>query len=274
MPQRRIEDISEPYPLGRRVALSESYPEVAAFWCFKKNCGFGPEDFSAGSQVKAWWICVNNKSHIFQQTIKHRIKSERDGTEFHGCIFCRGLRAAPSNSLAKYPEIAKEWLTERNGLSPDEVVAKGATLGWWRCSICQNEWETKVLNRTVKGSGCHYCAGQLVNESNSLASLFPEIAAQWHKTKNGRMTPDKVTCGSPTNFWWRCPKNSRHIWEASPYARTNGRGCQKCALAPYKMTPDKVKLARKLLRENKTFEEVAAILEVHKTSIHRAFKRS
>lgn len=41
-----IEGITEPHPNNLRgVPLNRAYPEKAAEWYYKKNCGFGPEDF-------------------------------------------------------------------------------------------------------------------------------------------------------------------------------------------------------------------------------------
>ena len=36
----------------------------------------------------------------------------------------------------------------------------------------------------------------------SLKEKYPEIAAMWHPTKNGELTPDKVSCESHRVVWW------------------------------------------------------------------------
>jgi hypothetical protein len=69
-----------------------------------------------------------------------------------------------------------------------------------------------------------------VSKTNSLASRHPEIAAEWHPTKNGNLTPADVTAGSNRKVWWRCPKGPDHEWPASIAKRTgSGRGCPFCA---------------------------------------------
>ena len=40
--------------------------------------------------------------------------------------------------------------------------------------------------------------------ANTLASLHPEIAAQWDKVKNGSVTPEKVSPYSQIKRWWLC----------------------------------------------------------------------
>ena len=40
---------------------------------------------------------------------------------------------------------------------------------------------------------------------NSLATVEPDIAAEWHPTKNGDLTPDDVVFGTYRKVWWRDP---------------------------------------------------------------------
>ena len=40
----------------------------------------------------------------------------------------------------------------------------------------------------------------------SLSETHPELAKQWHPTKNGELTPNDVTPGSSKIVWWKCDK--------------------------------------------------------------------
>lgn len=73
---------------------------------------------------------------------------------------------------------------------------------------------------------------------NSLANVCPEIAAEWHPTKNGALTPDKVNKASRYKVWWlgKCG----HEWQMVVSSRTikpeirNGKkirphGCPYCS---------------------------------------------
>ena len=65
----------------------------------------------------------------------------------------------------------------------------------------------------------------------NLAVLYPEIAEQWHPTKNGDLTPNDVTPGSHKKIWWIC--NEGHEWDAAVSGRVGsknrkGQGCPKC----------------------------------------------
>lgn len=64
-------------------------------------------------------------------------------------------------------------------------------------------------------------------EKNGLAKKYPDIAAQWDKSKNGRIKPECIRPGSNQKFWWKCQNG--HSWIASVYSRVNGNGCPMCA---------------------------------------------
>ena len=48
----------------------------------------------------------------------------------------------------------------------------------------------------------------------SLAETHPEVAKQWHPTKNEDLTPFNVTSGSSKKVWWKCDKGDDHEWES------------------------------------------------------------
>src|SRR5947209_3398235 len=97
-----------------------------------------------------------------------------------------------------HPQIAAEWHSTLNAdLTPDKVVAGSGKKVWWRClKGPDHEWEAVIAKRTTIGRGCPCCAGQKISVTNSLASLFPEIAADWHSIKNRDLTPEMVLAGS------------------------------------------------------------------------------
>src|SRR6185437_13705411 len=63
----------------------------------------------------------------------------------------------------------------------------------------------------------------------SLRTRFPEIAAEWHPTKNGALGPGDVAASSGRRVFWRC-RVCAHVWGTSPHHRTyRGHGCPACA---------------------------------------------
>ncbi len=66
----------------------------------------------------------------------------------------------------------------------------------------------------------------------SLAYCNPELAKEWHPTKNGSLTPSDVTASSGKKVWWLYayddPKTGKHFdfeWQAILTSRNNGKGC-------------------------------------------------
>jgi len=85
----------------------------------------------------------------------------------------------------------------------------------WQClkdecgDIFEMTWAT-----VSQGHGCACCDGRQVGLSNCLATKNPELAKEWHPTKNGDLTPFNVTLGSSKKVWWKCSKCG-HEWKCS-----------------------------------------------------------
>ncbi len=62
-----------------------------------------------------------------------------------------------------------------------------------------------------------------------LAEYRPDLALQWHPTRNGQLTPMDVGTGTKRKVWWKCPEGDDHEWEALISSRASGRGCPFCA---------------------------------------------
>lgn len=134
------------------------------------------------------------------------------------------------NSLAdSHPDLAQSWNSQKNKpLTPNDVTAGSNKKVWWQCyKGNDHEWEAPIINRT-NGRGCPVCRGLKVVSSNCLATTHPKIAAQWHPTKNGTLTPYNVVAGSNKKAWWRCDQHDKHEWQAVVNKRTTGRNCPYC----------------------------------------------
>ena len=137
------------------------------------------------------------------------------------------------NSLAiKFPDIAAEWHPTKNGnLKPEQFTYKSNVKVWW-LGKCGHEWQATIEKRT-SGRKCPYCSNKkTLIGYNDLATTHPELAAQWHPTKNGNLKPLEVTCGSGKKVWWLLPyddpKTGKHFdfeWQAIIANRAKGIGC-------------------------------------------------
>ncbi|MCR1162316.1 zinc-ribbon domain-containing protein [Paenarthrobacter sp. UW852] len=127
-----------------------------------------------------------------------------------------------------HPLLAAEFHPVRNlPFTPETVVAGTAKRIWWRCHN-GHEWETTGNSRASSGTGCPTCAGQRILQGyNDLATVRPDIAAEWHPTKNAE-PPFDVTVSNGKKAWWLAPCG--HEWQAVIASRTGqGVGCPVCS---------------------------------------------
>jgi hypothetical protein len=215
-----------PYCAGKRVApgdndLATGRPDLAAQWHPTKNQGLTPADVCPGSHKMVWWVC--SRGHMWRASIHSRVKG-------NGCPVCAGrtIQVGVNDLASAFPELARQWHPTRNGgLTPRDVTCGSHKKVWWQCDR-GHQWQAMPLSR-VHGSGCPVCAGKVILPGeNDLASAFPAIAAQWHPTKNGNLTPDQVAPASNRRVWWRC--NLGHAYLALVSQRTgSSSGCPYCA---------------------------------------------
>lgn len=96
---------------------------------------------------------------------------------------------------------------------------------WWKCKH-GHEWLATVNNRSTLGRGCPYCSGRNATSENCLSAMNPQLANQWHPTKNENLSPKDVKPNSGKRVWWKC--DSGHEWEAIIQGRNKGRNCPHC----------------------------------------------
>ncbi len=210
--------------------LASIAPELLGEWDYERN-EKAPETYSSGSRKKVWWKC-SACGYSWEDPIYLRVKGGM-------CPICRQqkrtetvrknkLQRGNNDLLSRFPWIAKEWSKEKNKLQPSEVLYSSHSNYWWTCPK-GHEYSMSPNRRTGMGNGCPYCAGKKVLPGfNDLASMHPELLAEWDYEKNIGADPYQITPGkSSQKYWWRCSVCG-HEWEASPNTRTRGHGCPNC----------------------------------------------
>jgi len=98
----------------------------------------------------------------------------------------------------------------------------------WKClkEDCGEEFESN-WNNILSGRGCGFCVGRQVGLSNCLATKNPELAKEWHPTKNGNLTPYDVTINTNKKVYWEC-LDCGCEWSAWIADRNKGNGCPEC----------------------------------------------
>ena len=203
--------------------MASQFPELAQEWDRQKNGTLTPESAIPGSSRRVWWRC--KAGHSWFVSISSRAYRNS------GCPVCTGKLVLPGfNDLASQnPVLAAQWDAERNGtLTPQQVTLTSNRKAWWICEK-GHSFQAVIASR-ANGTGCPYCTNKKVLAGfNDLATVEPRIAAEWHPTLNGSLTPEMVTAGSRKKVWWECPLG--HVWKAAIYSRTGKKkcGCPVCA---------------------------------------------
>lgn len=212
------------YKVVKSNSLSTLKPELAREWHPTKNGKLTPKDVHPGSAKKVWWKCPKGDDHEWQTVIHSR-------TNGRNCPICSGRKVVKSTCLATVnPKLASEWHPTKNGKStPFNTGPNSKKSVWWKCPLGEDhEWKAIVNNRN-RGLGCPICSNQKIVLSNCLATLRPDIAEQWHPTKNGKLTPYDIGPGSGKRVWWKCSEGEDHVWRSTVGKRT-GRSslCPVC----------------------------------------------
>ena len=237
-----------PYLSGRAVwsgfnDLATINPELAAQWHPTKNGDLKPTQVTANSNKKVWWLYLYddpNTGKHFEFEWMALVSDRKNGND---CPFLSGKAVwVGFNDLATInPELAAQWHPIKNGdLKPTQVTVDSNKKVWWLHTYddpntgkhFEFEWESSIRNRN-KGNGCPYLSGQAVWVGfNDLATVSPELAAQWHPTKNGNLKPTQVTANINKKVWWLYayddPNTGKHFefaWKSQIGSRNAGSGC-------------------------------------------------
>ena len=264
------------------VSLAEARPDLAKEWNYEKNGDLRPEDVGHRSDKKVWWICpydVPDDYPVESLRGKHfdfewkAAIGNRTGNQRLGCPYLSGQAVWPGfNDLQTVnPELARQWHPIKNGgLKPTQVTVNSNKKVWWylpydvpndysikslRGKRFDFEWQAKICNRN-NGTNCPYLSNQAVwTGFNDLTTIIPNIAKEWHPTKNKGVKPTQVVASSKKKVWWFLSyddhRTGRHFdfeWQARIVDRTTNKytGC------PYLTIYKGEKYIKKYLQKNNT----------------------
>ena len=203
---------------------------VLSEWDKNLNRKISPETVIYTAQrIKIHWQCSVANDH------KWVADPYRRTIDRQTCPFCSRRKASSTNNLlARYPELAKCVHPSKNtGIDLSEISPNNHLKLWWKCPNGEDHVFKSSVNAMKGKFKCGFCDGKRVSNTNSLQFLNPELAAEWHPTKNQTLTPQKITGNSRNSVWWKCKSDSRHEWTATVGARNAaGTGCPYCVIAP------------------------------------------
>lgn len=206
-----------------RDTLKDLFPEVANQWNHSRNGNLTPENTTPKANHKVWWTC--DKGHEWEATVASRTRSNKSN-----CPYCLNKRILVGyNDLSTVnPILGKQWHPTKNNLAPSEVSTGSHAKVWWQCDK-GHEWEATIINRSKNKNptNCPYCTGSKASIGvNDLKTQYPDIAKEWHPTKNlDDLT--KISRKSNRKVWWLCDKG--HEWANTVVNRTHQKqNCPYC----------------------------------------------
>jgi len=143
------------------------------------------------------------------------------------------IRLNENAMLKVRPELFDEWNFEKNkdiGIDIYKTHYNNTKKVWWTCLKCNSEYDLSIYNRAKINQNCPFCSGKRINHTNSLATLNPSLAKEWHPTKNGELTPHMVACNYSKKVWWVCLEcSSEYFSSANSKLSANKSGCPYCS---------------------------------------------
>ena len=244
-----------PYLVGQAVwpgynDLATTNPDLAAQWHPFRNKDLKPTQVSANSHRKVWWqypyddpITGRHFDFAWEATIYSRVAGK-------DCPYLAGKKiwVGYNDLRSTHPCLSAQWHPTLNeDLRPEDVTAQSHKSVWWLFpyndlqsgNYYEFTWKAPIYNR-ANGEGCPFLTGNAVWVGyNDLETFRPDLALQWHPTRNKDLRPDGVTTGCKRNVWWLLPyddpttgKHYDFEWQASVQDRVKGKGCPFLSVAP------------------------------------------
>lgn len=218
---------------GERVLLKDSERAVVEWWDHSANDPALWATVTEKALKRVQWKCPYCQ-HQFPARIV-------DVSTFPRCPNCEEQRDAEyeeykTTPVADVPELLAAWADEAD---PQTVTVAG---GWeLRRFRCPQGHQPRLSPYSFLSRGCPTCRGKRtveerldgLDEALSLAAsasaINPEIASQWHPTKNGKLRLEALSPRSVRLCHW-IEVSCGHEWEDTPRGReSNPRlRCPKC----------------------------------------------
>lgn len=146
----------------KKKSAGELYPELIREWYQEKNGEITLFKLSPNDKYPGYWWKCSKCGKPWQTSVGHRTRGE-------GCRDCGYKKAGKklteraiikNGSLEEvFPEIAKEWDSEKNGgKKASEVASKTNRKYYWKCPKGHPSYPARIADRTMKNSGCPLCA--------------------------------------------------------------------------------------------------------------------
>ncbi|QJX71480.1 hypothetical protein F-LCD7_0231 [Faustovirus] len=217
---------------GKKLTEYPEHADKLQFWAHSKN-KLGPEHYSRCSSKKVWWKCKyypDDERHYFEASVSCVISANSE------CPYCTNKRVLPGfNSFSSVKDFALYWDQTLNpGIDPDYLPQATNKVVNLRCHINPIHVFVMRVCNFRQGERCGICNGKTADETNSVATVYPELVKYWNALKNDK-EPEEVSYGSGIPIWWDCPWDEKHVYPLQPNLRSKSVCCPECTRAGYSL---------------------------------------
>lgn len=207
--------------------LIDSDSPALKWWDRAANSEADLQTATLRARREVGWVCPDC-DHRFTARVYEMV----DRTK---CPVCAEIRHAEwlaeyerlkNTPITSVPELLADWADEY-----DPGLVMVASRGLCRFE-CANGHHPRISPFTYLQNGCPSCRAQATaaDSRQTLRTELPEIAGQWHPTKNGvKYTPDTVGPDSKRTVWWLADCCG-HEWEETVRNRNKYKRqrCPQC----------------------------------------------
>ncbi|AZS47975.1 zinc-ribbon domain-containing protein [Microbacterium oxydans] len=196
------------------------HPEAVPFWDTKRNPDRNIWDVRAGTPSTAAWRCSHG--HRWRQAVKTFVDNPV-------CRKCERARKRRADHLSKLPRLRSWWHPVNNSRINAKALTWTDSVYW----ICPegHEFQATLRQMRRRKNPCRICENrEIVAGINDLATVCPEIAAEFSDELNWPVTASQVAPGSRLKYWWNCGVEGHDSFRATVQSRTGRRSrCGQCA---------------------------------------------
>lgn len=214
-------------PRVGRVLLADSASPALGWWDHERNDQATLATVTVRARRTCHWLCP-------ECALRFEAKAN-DMAARPSCPDCTERRQKEWQEqyarwkvtpVAEVPELMSAWADDQD---PREVMVAGDRQV--RRLRCPKGHRPNIDLVRYLQAGCPHCRGAQTAMENKqwLADTLPEIASQWHPSRNGKLTPQNVVWDSKRTVWWRadCCGNQwqESVRDRDKYARTRCGPC-------------------------------------------------
>jgi len=202
---------STPADRGKKDLFKLSGIAAVKRWDHERNDPTLFETLTVRARTVVWWTCASC-GEPFQAAVcnaPHEIDCPAC-TERGRAVRATEWERMKATPVAAVSELLAAW---EDDADPAAVMVASGRLHLFRCPEGHHP---RVTPSTFLRSGCPHCQAAETRSTgranHSIESHAPEIASQWHPTRNGNLELEQIGINSVRRVWWLDPVCG-HEWE-------------------------------------------------------------